>query len=463
MQKPSSSNSHSTTSGKLLIVDDEKDIRNLMQEIFAEEGYQVMTAANGVQARSAWRDNVPDVIFLDIWMPDVDGLSLLKEMQAEKLLDHTTVIMMSGHGTIETAVEATRFGAYDFMEKPLSLAKLIVMAERALEHNRLAHENRRLKGNQPGLVMPVGKSKLMREQRSTIERLAKYTMPILLTGEAGTGKHFFANALHQISPRKDAPIYNLHAKDFSEQLEVWLGTSEERNTQVGEIEQVKNGTLVLSNVEQLSEEAQSRLADLIFHQAYRRLGHDKLYPIDIRLVCTTRVDLEQAVENAEFREDVFKRLNVMPIMVPALRQHNEDIPELVSHFVQHFTFQEGLPNRVFSESVFNLLRQYTWPGNLRELQNLVQRLLILGTTPDVSEEEVRHSLTQSSQQYYNSASIDTSMNLKAAKESFEAAYLKQLLRETSGSVSETAKRSGIERTHLYRKLKVLEIDPKDPI
>lgn len=458
---PKQSNINAT--GKLLIVDDEKDIRNLMQEIFAEEGYQVLTAANGVQARNAWRDNVPDVIFLDIWMPDVDGLSLLKEMQAEKLLDHTTVVMMSGHGTIETAIEATRFGAYDFMEKPLSLAKLIVMAERALQHNRLEHENRRLKNKQPGLVMPVGKSKLMREQRSTIERLSKYTMPILLTGEAGSGKHFFASALHQVSPRKNAPTFNLHAKDFSEQLDQWLGTSETRNTMVGQIEQIKSGTLVLSNVDQLSEDAQSCLADLIFSQAYRRQGADKLYPIDIRLVCTTRIDLEQTVELGQFRDDVFKRLNVMPIVIPALRQHSEDIPELVSYFVDHFTQQEGLPNRIFSDSVLSLLRQYAWPGNLRELQNLVQRLLILGTSPEVTEEEVRHSLTQSSQQYYNSASIDTSMNLKSAKESFEAAYLKQLLRETSGSVSETARRSGIERTHLYRKLKALEIDPKDPI
>src|SRR5690554_6759887 len=171
MQKTVKSNDHSLD--KILIVDDEKDIRNLMQEIFSEEGYQVSVAANGVQARNAWRDQVPDLIFLDVWMPDIDGVSLLKEMQNEQLLEHTTVVMMSGHGTIETAIEATRIGAYDFMEKPLSLAKLLVTAERALEHSRLQHENQHLKTRLPGLVMPIGKSKLMREQRNTIERLAK--------------------------------------------------------------------------------------------------------------------------------------------------------------------------------------------------------------------------------------------------------------------------------------------------
>lgn len=451
------------SAAKLLIVDDEKDIRNLMHEIFVEEGYQVNIAANGVQARNAWRDEVPDVIFLDIWMPDIDGLSLLKEMQAEQLLDHTTVVMMSGHGTIETAVEATRFGAYDFMEKPLSLAKLILMAERALEHNRLQHENRRLRHKLPGLVMPVGHSKIIREQRSTIERLAKYTMPILLIGEAGTGKHFFAQALHQSSTRKDFPLINLHAQAFSENLAAWLGCANEKHNTVGQIEEVKGGTVVLSNVEHLDQDGQACLADLIFHQGYRRLGSDKLYPIDLRLVCTTRLDLEQEVNKGHFREDLFKRLNVMPVLMPSLRQHSEDIPDLIQFFVEQSVESDGLQRRLFSDEVVQQLRQYAWPGNLRELQNLVQRLLILGEQPDVSVEEVQIGLSHSSQHYYNNSVIDTGVNLKTAKEQFEATYLKQLLRETSGSVSETARRSGIERTHLYRKLKALEIDPKDPI
>lgn len=461
MQK--SSKMAETGQQKILIVDDEKDIRNLMQEIFIEEGYQVSAAANGVQARNAWRDQVPDVIFLDVWMPDIDGISLLKEMHSEQLLEHTTVVMMSGHGTIETAIEATRIGAYDFMEKPLSLAKLLVTAERALEHGRLQHENRQLKTRLPGLVMPIGKSKLMNEQRETILRLSKYTMPVLVNGEAGSGKHFFAHAVHFSSPRKNKTLMQLPAKVFSQSLSDWVGVNQPKSAVVGEIEKLKGGTLLLSNVEHLSADAQQVMVDLIFEQGYRRLGSDKLYPIDIRVICTSRTNLEQWVANGDFRDDLFKRLNVMQITMPSLRQHSEDIPELVHHFIEQFSQLDELQPRIFNEPVLNLLRQYAWPGNVRELQNLVQRLLILGTNSDVSEEEVSHSLAQSSQQYSHGTTIDTSLNLKSAKEQFEAAYLKQLLRETSGSVSETARRSGIERTHLYRKLKALEIDPKDPI
>ncbi|WP_044413655.1 sigma-54-dependent transcriptional regulator [Thiomicrospira microaerophila] len=447
----------------LLIVDDEKDIRRLMQEIFAEEGYQVTLAANGVQARQAWRDRVPDLIFLDIWMPDIDGLSLLKEMQAEKLLEHTSVIMMSGHGTIQTAVEATRYGAYDFMEKPLSLAKLILMAERALEHNRLQHQNRQFKTAQPDLFMPIGNSKLMRQQRENIERLAKYTMPILLLGETGTGKEFFAQALHQISPRKHQPIVKVSADKLNQELADWLGYCENNKNCVGSIEQLKGGTLVISHIEKLNTDAQTCLADLIFHQGYRRQGGDKLHPIDLRIVCSSQTDLEQAVHEGHFREDVFKRLNVMPLVMPALRQHPEDLPDLVQFFVDQFVQHEGLTRRQFPQEALEQLKRYSWPGNLRELKNLVQRLLILGKTPDVSAEEISVTLTQTSYQFYTSANVDTTLDLKTAKERFESAYFKQLLHETAGNVSEAAKRAGVERTHLYRKLKTLEIDPKDPM
>lgn len=447
---------------KLLIVDDEKDIRTLMEEIFVEEGYQVTLAANGVQARDAWRDQVPDLIFLDIWMPDIDGLSLLKEMQNEKLLEHTSVIMMSGHGTIQTALEATRFGAYDFMEKPLSLAKLILMAERALEHHRLQHENRQLKTAQPDPVMPIGNSKLMRQQRENIERLAKYTMPILLLGETGTGKEFFAHALHQTSPRKNQSIIKIAADKLNHELDDWLGVAQGTINSVGKIEQAKGGTLVISHIEKLNQDAQACLADLLFHQGYRRHGGDKRHPIDLRIVCSSQVDLEHAVADGHLREDIFKRLNVMPLIMPALRQHNEDLPDLVAFFVDEFVQHDGLTRRHFPQDTLNQLKQYSWPGNLRELKNLIQRLLILGKTPDVTVEEVKGALLQTAHQFSHTANIDTTIDLKTAKERFEVAYLKQLLRETSGSVTETAKRSGIERTHLYRKLKTLEIDPKDP-
>ncbi len=444
--------------GKLLIVDDEKDIRNLMQEIFEEEGYQVETAANGVQAQKAWRQRQPDVIFLDVWMPDIDGITLLKEMQKEHVLEHAKVVMMSGHGTIETAIEATKLGAYDFLEKPLSLAKLIVTAERAIEHGRLHQENRQLKQKQPDQILPVGKSKAMVQLRETIERLSKFTMPILITGESGSGRHHVAKALHHTSARKALTLRDISAIDFNRYVQ------EKHFIQLNTLmREVDNGTLVVSHLEQLSVASQTILADLIKHQTYQPASTLEPILMDVRLIGLSKGALEHEVLHGQFREDLYQRLKVMPIDVPALRQHTEDIPELVDYFVNYFVTREGLEYRHFSVPAQNALRQYGWPGNLKELQNLIQRLLILGSD-EVSDIEIKNVLAKAmNPTAKKQTEIDTSVLLKEAKDRLEASYLSQLLRETGGNVSETAKRSGIDRTNLYRKLKNLGIDPKNPI
>ncbi|HHT01027.1 MAG TPA: sigma-54-dependent Fis family transcriptional regulator [Thiomicrospira sp.] len=442
--------------GKLLIVDDEKDIRSLMKEIFIEEGYQVETAANGVQAQNAWRSFLPDIIFLDVWMPDIDGISLLKQMQEEGILENSKVIMMSGHGTIETAIEATRLGAYDFLEKPLSLAKLIVTAERALEHNQLNQENRQLKQKQPDQFLPVGKSKSVIQLRETLDRLSKFTMPILVTGESGTGKHHFAQAIHKTSQRNEYTISEYYALDFNQ-----LCQPENSDKLTKALREVHQGTLVISNIEKLSEDAQTLLANVVLKQSYQVDSLAEPVAIDIRVIALTKVDLDNAVENLNFREDLYQRLKVMPINIPALRQHTEDIPELIEYFVNYFVTHEGLEYRHFSVPAQNTLRQHTWPGNLKELKNLIQRLLILGNG-EVNDEETKALLIKSQKNSSLREGVDTNLSLKAAKEQFEACYLSQLLRETSGNVSETAKRSGVDRTNLYRKLKALGIDPKNP-
>jgi len=442
---------------KLLIVDDEKDIRNLMQEIFEEEGYQVETAANGIQAQKAWRKRLPDVIFLDVWMPDIDGISLLKEMQKERVLDHAKVVMMSGHGTIETAIEATKLGAYDFLEKPLSLAKLIVTAERAIEHGRLHQENRQLKQKQPDQVLPVGKSKMMVQLRETIERLSKFTMPILITGESGSGRRHIARALHKTGVRKAFALIEISAVDLNRYI------LEEGYLQLNNLmREVDNGTLVVSHLEQLSAESQNVLADLIQYQRYQPKASLEEVTLDIRIIGLSKGALEHHVLHGTFREDLYQRLKVMPIDIPALRQHTEDIPELVDYFVDYFVTREGLEYRHFSVPAQNVLRQYGWPGNLKELQNLIQRLLILGNG-EVSDVEIKNVLTKTENTLEPSSSIDTTVRLKEAKDRLEASYLSQLLRETGGNVSETAKRSGVDRTNLYRKLKSLGIDPKNPV
>ncbi|WP_019894908.1 sigma-54-dependent transcriptional regulator [Hydrogenovibrio halophilus] len=446
---------------KILVVDDEKDIRNLMQEILSEENYDVITAANGQQARTAWRDQAPDLVFLDIWMPDIDGITLLKSMIDESLLEHSRVIMMSGHGTIETAIEATRLGAYDFLEKPLSLAKLLITAERAISDLHLHTENRHLKQKLPEQILPIGKSKRVVELRDTIERLAKYTMPLLIKGESGTGKHRVAEAIHKLSVRHKKPLYEIHADDFDKLETVILGQNQTGTTQLGELVRADGGTLVVSNIDALSERGQNFLAQLIFDQSFVRPGDSKKIAIDLRLIALTRGGLDDQAALGHFREDLLQRLKVMPVELPALRQHTEDIPELTDHFLDYFLTHEGLNYREFDVAAQNVLRQYAWPGNYRELQNLIQRLLILGEGK-ITDDEVKRALEQSKTDQMSACSVDTSIDLKTAKERFEAAYLSHLLRETGGNVTETAKRSGVERTNLYRKLKTLNIDPKDP-
>ncbi|MGM0540907.1 MAG: sigma-54-dependent transcriptional regulator [Pseudomonadota bacterium] len=442
--------------GKLLIVDDEKDIRNLMEEIFVEEGYLVETAANGVQAQNAWRKTLPDVIFLDVWMPDIDGISLLGDMQKEHVLDHAKVIMMSGHGTIETAIEATKLGAYDFLEKPLSLAKLIVTAERALEHNRLNQENRQLKQKQPEQFLPVGKSKSIIQLKETIERLSKFTMPILISGEPGSGKHHIARALHKTSSRKEYALVEISAIDFNR-----LTAEVAQDPLKKLLREAHNGTLVIANLEQLAVNSQYILATLIQKQLYQPTPASDTIAMDIRLIALSKNGLEQTVQDGNFREDLYQRLKVMPIQLPALRQHTEDIPELVDYFVNHFVTQETLEYRHFSVPAQNVLRQYGWPGNLKELKNLIQRILILGRG-EVTDSEIKNALQKTDSTVEQSSTVDTSLLLKEVKDRLEGAYLSQLLRETGGNVSETAKRSGIDRTNLYRKLKTLGIDPKNP-
>lgn len=448
--------------GKILIIDDEKDIRNLMEEIFTEEGYQVTTAANGQQAQKAWREQSADLVFLDIWMPDIDGITLLKQMIDEQVLENSCVVMMSGHGTIETAIEATRLGAYDFLEKPLSLAKLLITAERAMEHIQLHQENRHLKQKIPDQILPIGKSKVIAELRNTIKRLSKYTMPVLVIGESGTGKHRLAEAIHKLSDRKDHKIVEINGADFDDQARLLIGEESEGQIFRGELERADGGTLIVSNFESLSPRGQDCLSQLIYDSSYSRLGSDRKIQLNVRVIVLTEVDPEELTKSRSIREDLINRLNVMPVYVPSLRQHTEDIPELIDYFVDFFLTTEGLNYREFDLSAKNVLRQYSWPGNFKELKNCIQRLLILGDG-EVTDAEVKKLLESNKQDNNLSlATVDTSINLKQAKERFEAAYLSQMLRETGGNVTETARLSGVERTNLYRKLKTLNIDPKNP-
>ena len=444
----------------ILVVDDEPDIRRLVQEILEDEGYEVGTAENAEAARQARRNRRPDLTLLDIWMPDTDGITLLKEWAEGDGLE-TPVIMMSGHGTVETAVEATRLGAYDFIEKPLSMAKLLVTVERGLEASRLRHENLGLRRQSQPLAEPVGRGAMIAQLKEQIGRIAEHDTPVLLTGESGSGKEVFARYLHDHSDRARGPFISVGVT-FSGGIDPVVelfGSEDGDNVHYGHIEQANGGTLFLNDIADMDSAVQARLLSFIEQKSLLRSGGKELVGVDVRIVAATSRDLAAAVQEGTFRDDLFYQLNVLPLNVPPLRDHPEDVPDLLGYYVDHFVRRDNLRYRHFSVGAQNYLRNYAWPGNVRELINLVQRLLILGRGEEVTADEVERALgTAPRQAVPENAVYD--LPLREAREHFERAYLEHQLESAGGNVSRASKRVGMERTHLYRKLKALGINPR---
>jgi DNA-binding NtrC family response regulator len=447
----------------ILVVDDEPDIRNLVQEILEDEGYEVGVADCGEAARKACRNRRPDLVLLDIWMPDVDGITLLKEWVENGQLPFP-VIVMSGHGTVETAVEATRLGAYDFLEKPLSLAKLLLTVERALESDKLRKENIGLRQHMQPLLEPIGKSSLMRQLREQAKRIASHDTWVLISGEPGSGKETFARYMHNYSSRKTGPFIVMSVGSIArENSEIELFGSEEDDTvHYGRLEQANGGTLFLQEVADMDLQTQARLHSALEGQHFLRVGGSDPVQVNVRIFASTHKDLEKEVQENRFREDLYYHLNVVPLKIPPLREHYEDIPELLAYYVDLFVAQDKLPYRRFSVAAQNRLRNYPWPGNIRELKNLVQRLLILGSTEEVSADEVEMGLsTQMPRPAVASISTDAfELPLREAREQFEREYLAYQLQACGGSVGKLSKLVGMERTNLYRKLRSLGIDVK---
>ncbi|OOZ41258.1 transcriptional regulator [Solemya pervernicosa gill symbiont] len=446
----------------ILIVDDEPDIRNLLKEILEDENYDVATAENGEAARQALRGRRPDLIMLDIWMPDIDGITLLKEWNEAGGLP-SPVIVMSGHGTVETAVEATRLGAYDFVEKPISLAKLLVMVQRALESGRLQRENVGLKKQAPA-DEPSGKSERMQQLRDQVVRIAQHDTRVLILGEPGTGKEVFARYLHASSARADAPFVEVGVGAIAgENSAVELFGSEEGDrVHYGLFEQANGGTLFLNEIADMDQQTQARLQSVLESKNFMRVGGSESVEVDVRVVAATHRDLEQLVREGAFREDLYYNLNVMPLQIPELHEHAEDVSDLLQYYVDYCVRNDNLPYRHFGMAAQNRLRNYGWPGNIRELKNLVQRLLILGGDEEIGLEEVETML--------GSKAVPVAINglsptvfdlpLREARDQFERVYLEHQLEVSGGSVGKLAKLAGMERTNLYRKLKALGIDPK---
>ncbi len=447
----------------LLVVDDEPDIRQLVKEILEDEGYEVGTAESGASARVALKLRRPDLVLLDIWMPDVDGISLLKEWAQSGELPYP-VIMISGHGTVETAVEATRLGAYDFIEKPLSLAKLLLTVERALEAGQLRREISRLKKQTGAATELIGKSTQMQQTREKALRIAAHDTWLLIYGEPGSGRRCFARFIHAHSARKAGPFIEVGtgAVTRANAAAELFGSDEHELVRYGKLEQANGGTLLLDEISDMDDEMQMRLSSALDNGSFLRLGGSSPVEINARIIASTSTDLTKKVSEGKFRGDLFYHLNVVPFRVPSLRERLEDVPELLAYYVDYFVRGEHLPYRRFTVAAQNRLRHYLWPGNIRELKNLVQRLLILGGAEDIGVEELEGSLSASpvaKEPVVPETSV-YDLSLREAREQFERDYLQKKLQACGGSVGELAKIVGMERTNLYRKLRALGIEVK---
>ena len=444
------------SSPRILVVDDEADIRGLLSEILAEEGYDVEVAADAASAKRAAARQEPDLVLLDIWMPDMDGITLLREWNEKNSL-RCPVVMLSGHGTVETAVEATRLGAFDFVEKPLSIAKLLRTAERALEAGK-----RRRQANRtliPPLVAPVGKSRLMQRLREQVQQVAAHDAPVLLVGEAGTGREAFARYMHSLGPRSAGPFVALTCAslDDANAGARLRGSTAGGKVEPGIYEQAQGGTLFLGGVEDLTPNAQRLLLADLEQGGWQRDGAGDVIPFGFRFVTGALPGHDGPASG--LRRDLLAHLEVISIRIPPLREYAEDVPDLLRHYVDRLVDEEGMNFRRFSVAAQNRLRNYPWPGNVRELRNLVQRVLIIGGPEEIGLDEIEQHLV--AQQTPDEPLVKQdllALPLREAREQFERAYLLQQLMLCNGKVGLLAKRVGMERTHLYRKLRSLGVD-----
>jgi len=445
---------------EVLVVDDEADIRALISDILSDEGYGVTVAGNAEEARTSRGASRFDLILLDIWMPDTDGITLLREWNDAGDLN-CPVVVMSGHGTVDTAVEATRLGAFDFVEKPLSLAKLLRTVEGALESgSKQAGKSRNML---PSLLTPVGRSELMQALREKVQQYARHDACVLLSGEPGTGRAAFARYMHALSRRTEEPLVNITAASLTDSSveEQLLGSEVNGQVTPGAFERAGQGTLIIDELADLNAAGQKILLGVLEDGKYRRVGGRDTVRLEARVVATVSADYEAKVEAGELRRDLLSHLQVLSLKVPPLREYSEDVPELLTYYVDKLVDSENLTFRRFSVAAQNRLRNYPWPDNVRELKNLVRRLLLTGSDEDISLEEIEAEVSGSAHSDEPLVKQDLlALPLREAREQFERAYLQQQLVLCDGKVGQLAKRVGMERTHLYRKLRSLGVDFK---
>ncbi len=455
-----------STGADILIVDDEADIRELVSGLLEDEGHAVRVAASAEEALAAIRARKPTLLVLDIWMQGggMDGLELLDMVKA--LDADLPVVMISGHGNIETAVSALKRGAYDFIEKPFKSDRLVVVIERALEAASLKRENRRLRASANVPTGLIGRSAAAAALRSTISKVAPANSRVLISGPSGSGKELVARQIHEASPRARAEFVAISAAGMTpERLDVELFGEEGadgRPRKIGVFERAHNGTLFLDDVGDMPRESQSRILRVLVEQRFRRVGGEQDVQVDVRVVTSTSRDLKSEITEGRFREDLFHRLNVVPIRVPPLSERREDIAELVDYFIDTLSSSQGLPRRRLGDDAIAVLQVHPWPGNVRQLRNNVERLLILATG-DINDPISAEMLPQEVASTGNGGGMGSertiALPLREAREVFEREYLAAQIMRFGGNISRTAAFIGMERSALHRKLKSLGVSP----
>ena len=451
----------------ILIVDDEADIRDLVAGILDDEGYKTRTARDSDTALAEISTRRPNLIFLDIWMQGskLDGLQLLEQIKK----DHTDVpiVMISGHGNIETAVAAIKRGAYDFIEKPFKADRLVLVATRALENSRLKREVRELKQLAPSSGSLVGKSPCMNQLRQTIDRAGKANSRIMIVGPSGAGKELVARTLHNLSSRASGPFVVINAAAITpERMEVELFGVEladgETGRKAGALEEAHGGTLFIDEIADMPRETQNKILRVLVDQTFQRAGGTTKVNVDVRIISSTSRNLEAEIAEGRFREDLYHRLSVVPIRVPPLAERREDIPELVDYFMDQISSTTGLPKRKIGEDAMAVLQSHVWPGNVRQLRNNIERVMILAggepdatITADMLPQDVG-SMIPAMPTGVNGEHI-MGLPLREAREVFERDYLIAQISRFSGNISRTAEFVGMERSALHRKLKALGV------
>ncbi len=455
---------------EILVVDDEKNIRSSLEGILKDEGYRVRGAGTGEDLLKQIAQAIPDLVVLDVWLPGMDGLQALEEVK--RLHPQLPVIMISGHSSVETAVKATKLGAYDFIEKPLSLEKTVLAVRNALDHHRLEQENLALRQTLAERYEIVGGSAAIQALRGQIQSAAPSHGRVLIRGESGTGKELIARAIHRQSLRAEKPFVEVNCAAIPDELieselfghekGSFTGATTKRR---GKFDVADGGTIFLDEVGDMSLKTQAKVLRVLQEQTFERVGGSETLSVDVRVIAASNKDLEEEIRKGTFREDLFYRLNVIPFEVPPLRDRKEDIALLADHFLRLFSREYGKRQKVMDAEAMQLLVQYAWPGNVRELRNVIERMVIMVPQEIIGQDDVASALRlrQPSETGTPVASgAEMEGTLREAREEFEKAFILRRLREAHWNITRAAERLGIERSNLHRKIKGYGIEtPED--